>query len=37
MNHRRKAHAALDRAHTYLEIRARHVDPLSEFYTPHHA
>jgi hypothetical protein len=37
VDHRRQAHAALARAHDYLDLHARHVDPLSPFQTHHHA
>jgi hypothetical protein len=36
IHHHRKAHAALGRAHDYLDLRARYVDPESEFRTDHH-
>jgi hypothetical protein len=36
IEHHRKAHMALGRAHDYLDLRARHVDPASEFRTPYH-
>jgi hypothetical protein len=33
VDHHRKAHAALDRAHDYLDLRERHIDPTSAFLT----
>jgi hypothetical protein len=37
IDHHRRAHAALDRAHDWLDVRARQIDRMSEFRTPHHA
>jgi hypothetical protein len=37
VDHQQKAHAALGRAHEYLDLRERHIDPLAKFYTDHHA
>jgi hypothetical protein len=36
-DHRRRAHAALDRAHDWLALRERHIDALAAFRTRHHA
>jgi hypothetical protein len=36
IDHHRRAHAALDRAHDYLALRGRHIDPEAAFRTKHH-
>jgi len=36
VDHHKKAHAALARAHDYLDLRERLIDPVSTFHTPHH-